>query len=202
VNAPFLSPILLMLLACPVKQADVARARRIDGVDTIPLLQALRVLAEPTERPEHRLVEVASGWSVYDYRDSLVVTAAIERVGRSGGRSGAVLAAIDFRAGTRVWTDSSKETVDPDVTDSTAVWLPASITIVADLSSLSEAAGDPVFLRLGAIYPDQVLRSLRQRDPELSITALRIRAVLLAPGRTAGAPGPILERIVPLTMGD
>jgi hypothetical protein len=148
------------------------------------------------------LVEVGDTWSVYDFRDSLVVYGVIAGLGSRGSERAAVLVSVEFRAGRRVWSDSAQEIVDPDATDAHAVWFPSVAALLVPVGSELRKAGGNVVVRLGSIEPEDVLGRLRAFDPELLITGVRVRAVLLARNALPYSRGNTVDRLVRLAMGD
>jgi len=170
--------------------------------DSMPVLRSLRLLAEPTERPAHRLAEVGAHWSVYDYRDSIIVAAIIEQEGCAHPPFGELITSIELRVGRRLWIDTSKEIVDPDATASAAVWFPAIAVLSSPLLCVSDSVARSNVMRVGVIHPAALLERLRRDDPDVSLIALRLRAVLISPTRGTYTEASVIERIVSLNLGD
>jgi hypothetical protein len=110
------------------------------------------------------------------------------------------MADVQILAARRVWTDKSRETVDPDRTREKAVWLPATIAVQVPLSKADHAPDGTLVVELGAISPERVLHELRQYDPELITVGLRVTARLVGE-HVSPARAPASHQI-DLAMGD
>lgn len=193
---------MVSLVFCFASLAEAPECAGQGLADSVPVLRSLRLFAEPTERPAHRLTEVGAQWSVYDYRDSIVIAAIIEHRGRAHQPIGEFVASIELRIGRRLWIDTSKEIVDPEATDSAAVWFPAIAVLSAPLLPASDSLAGSNLMRVGVIHPAELLERLRRDDPDVSLTALRIRAVLISPTQKRYTEASVIERIVSLNVGD
>jgi hypothetical protein len=161
-------------------------------------IKELQFWALSSERPGPEQQVTSRGWSIYDFRDSIVVRAVVEASEPSP--KVLMLASAQIQAGRIVWTDKTHETVDVDRVQQQAVWLPASTAVEIPLSQARRTVDGSFIVELGVVRPERFLIKLREYDPQMVTVGLRVTARLI--GARVSPKGAVASRQIGLSMGD